>query len=79
MTHPDGRDVALGVGVIGESQQQTGFADTRVADEEELWEDAGGAAKRVGGGGCDGARSDVRMEMIQAEGWQAGIGPGTKE
>lgn len=36
MTHPDGRDVALGVGVIGESQQQTGFADTRVADEEEL-------------------------------------------
>lgn len=26
-----------------------------------------------------GARSDVRMEMIQAEGWQAGIGTGTKE
>lgn len=32
----NGRDVALGVGVVGESEEQTGLADTRVTDEEKL-------------------------------------------
>lgn len=32
----DSRDVALGVGVVGESKEQAGLADTRVTDEEEL-------------------------------------------
>jgi hypothetical protein len=34
----DGGDVALRVCVVGETQQQAGLADTRVADEEELEE-----------------------------------------
>ena len=34
----DGGDVRLGVRVVGESQQQTGLADTGVSDEEELEE-----------------------------------------
>lgn len=32
----DGRDVALGVGVVGESQEETRLANTRVTDQEEL-------------------------------------------
>jgi len=32
----DGRDVALGVRVVGEAQQQARLADARVADEHEL-------------------------------------------
>ena len=32
----NGRDVALSVGVVGEAQQQARFADTGVADEEQL-------------------------------------------
>jgi hypothetical protein len=34
----DGGDVGLGVGVIGESQQQTRLSNTGVTDEEELEE-----------------------------------------
>jgi hypothetical protein len=34
----DGRDVALGVGVICESEQQTRLSDTGVTDKEELEE-----------------------------------------
>lgn len=34
----DSRDVALRVGIIGESQQQAGLSYTRVSDEEELEE-----------------------------------------
>lgn len=34
----DSRDVALGVGVVCESEQQTRLSDTRVADQEELEE-----------------------------------------
>ena len=34
----DGRDVALGVSVVGESEQQTRLSDTRVTDQEELEE-----------------------------------------
>lgn len=34
----DGRDVGLGVGVVGEPQQQTRLSDTGVTDEEELEE-----------------------------------------
>lgn len=30
------RDVALGVCVIGESEQETGLSNTRVSDQEEL-------------------------------------------
>lgn len=32
----DGRDVALGVGVVGKSKKQTTLADTRVANEQQL-------------------------------------------
>lgn len=34
----DGGDVALGVGVVGESQEQAGLSDAGVTDEEELEE-----------------------------------------
>lgn len=34
----DGRDVGLGVGVIGESQEKTRLSNTGVSDEEELEE-----------------------------------------
>jgi hypothetical protein len=34
----DGRDVGLGIGIVGESQQQARLADTGVSDEEELEE-----------------------------------------
>jgi hypothetical protein len=34
----DGGDVALGVGVVCESEQQAGLADARVSDQEELEE-----------------------------------------
>ena len=33
----NGRDVGLGVGVIGESEEKTGFPDTRVSDQEKLF------------------------------------------
>lgn len=32
----DGRDVALSVGVVGESEQQTRLSDTGVTDQKEL-------------------------------------------
>jgi hypothetical protein len=32
----DGRDVALGVGIIGKSEQQTGLSDTGISDKKEL-------------------------------------------
>lgn len=32
----DGRNVALGVGVVGETQQQTGFTDTGISDQQQL-------------------------------------------
>lgn len=41
MTHKidtDGRDVGLGVGVIGESQKQARLSNTGISDEEELEE-----------------------------------------
>ena len=34
--HADRRDVALGIRVVGEAQQQARFADARVADEHQL-------------------------------------------
>ena len=34
----DGGDVALGVGVIGKSEQQTRLSNTRISDKEELEE-----------------------------------------
>jgi hypothetical protein len=34
----DSRDVALGVCVVGETEEQAGLSDTRVTDEEELEE-----------------------------------------
>jgi hypothetical protein len=34
----DGRDVAFGIGVIGESEQQARLSNTGVSDEEELEE-----------------------------------------
>lgn len=34
----DGRDIGLCVGVVGESQEQAGLADTGVADEQQLEE-----------------------------------------
>lgn len=34
----DGRDVALSVGVVGESEQQTRLSDTGVTDQKELEE-----------------------------------------
>ena len=34
----DGRDVALGVCVVGETEEQARLSDTRVTDEEELEE-----------------------------------------
>jgi len=36
--HPDSRDVALRVRVVGESQEQAGLSDAGVADEEQLEE-----------------------------------------
>jgi len=36
--HADGGDVALGVGVIGKSEQQTRLSNTRISDKEELEE-----------------------------------------
>lgn len=41
MTHKidtDGRDVGLGVGVIGKSQKQARLSNTGISDEEELEE-----------------------------------------
>ena len=35
-THSDGRNVALSVRVVGESQQKTRLSDTRVSDQQEL-------------------------------------------
>lgn len=32
----DGRDVALGVGVVGEPKEQAGLSDTGVTDEQKL-------------------------------------------
>lgn len=34
----DRRDVALGIGIVGETEEQAGLADTGVADEEQLEE-----------------------------------------
>ena len=34
----DGRDVGLGVGIIGEPQEQTGLSDTGVTDKQKLEE-----------------------------------------
>lgn len=50
------RDVRLGVGVIGKSQQQTRLSYTRVTDEEELW---------IGPGFGDG--SSVRLFAVFKE------------
>lgn len=36
-THTNGRDVALGVGVVGETEKKTRLADTGVTDKEKLW------------------------------------------
>lgn len=36
--HTNGRNVALGIGVVGEPQQQARLSDARVTDEEELEE-----------------------------------------
>jgi len=33
----DGRDIGLGVGVIGESEEKTGLSDTRISDQEKLF------------------------------------------
>ena len=33
---PDGGDVGLGVGVVGEAEQEAGLAHARVTDQEEL-------------------------------------------
>ncbi len=35
-THPDGRDVTLGISIIRETKKKTGLSDTGVTDEEEL-------------------------------------------
>lgn len=35
-THSDGRDVALGVGVVGKSEQKTRLSDTRVTNQQKL-------------------------------------------
>ena len=42
-------DVALGVGVVGESKQQAGLSDTRVTDEEELEQVVVSIARAVSG------------------------------
>lgn len=34
--HSDGGNVGLGVGVVSESEQQTGFADSGVSNQEQL-------------------------------------------
>ena len=34
----DRRDVALGIGIVGETEEQAGLADTGVTDEEQLEE-----------------------------------------
>ena len=34
----DGGDVTLGVGVVGESEQETGLSDSGISDKEELKE-----------------------------------------
>lgn len=35
-THTNGRDVALGVGVVGETEEKTRLANTGVTDKEKL-------------------------------------------
>eukprot|EP00632_Arachnochrysis_sp_CCMP2950_P005168 CAMPEP_0185700974 /NCGR_PEP_ID=MMETSP1164-20130828/8228_1 /TAXON_ID=1104430 /ORGANISM="Chrysoreinhardia sp, Strain CCMP2950" /LENGTH=465 /DNA_ID=CAMNT_0028367945 /DNA_START=337 /DNA_END=1731 /DNA_ORIENTATION=+ len=55
--HPDGRDVRLGVRVIGEAQQKARLPDARVPDEEQLEEVV---VLRVHGGGGGASTASVR-------------------
>jgi hypothetical protein len=58
----DGRDVALGVRVVGESKQQARLSNTRVTDEEEL-EEVVVSAERGQYGSRAGGRLGVSVEL----------------
>ena len=57
LAHADGGDVRLGVGVIGEPQEETRLSDTRVANEEKL----GSAKARRNDAGGD---SETHFEEV---------------
>ncbi|KAI7506321.1 small GTP-binding protein [Hortaea werneckii] len=75
--HTNGRNVALGIGVVGEPQQQAGLSDARVTDEEELeevvvsarfrsWLLGRHAAVWCGGGG-GGRGGTLKSSMLVSE------------
>jgi hypothetical protein len=49
----DSRNVALGVCVVGETEEQAGLSDTRVTDEEELEEVVVSIRSELSAGGLD--------------------------
>ncbi|KAI7091953.1 small GTP-binding protein [Hortaea werneckii] len=58
--HTNGRNVALGIGVVGEPQQQAGLSDARVTDEEELEERSFCWLRHLGGALQRGFSDDMR-------------------
>lgn len=64
MTHEidtDSRDIGLGVGVIGESQEQTRLSNAGISDEEELEEIV------VSEGACQKAENPIILMRVQGE------------
>ena len=49
----DGGDIGLGVGIVGESQEEARLSDTGITDEEELEEVVVSTTSSVGSSGED--------------------------
>jgi hypothetical protein len=62
----DGRDVALCVCVVGETEQQARLSDARVSDEQELEEVVVSVAQAVSGG-CGGVPNSARQSALHGE------------
>jgi hypothetical protein len=65
-THANGRDVALGVGVVGEAEEQARLADTRVADKEKLCDAS--ACRLCRSGAARGVRARLRDRRAACRG-----------
>lgn len=65
-THANGRDVALGVGVVGEAEEQARLADTRVADKEKLYDAS--ASRLCRSGAARGVRARLRDRRAACRG-----------
>jgi hypothetical protein len=66
----DGRDVALCVCVVGETEQQARLSDTRVSDEQELEEVVVSVAQAVSGG-CEDVPDSARLSPLNGGTLQA--------